>query len=201
MPSFETKQMTAEEAVEAAKGLTFEKVWASIMRLSEQQTRTDAHIDKMSQKVDRLAENIGGLNRSMGELIESLMTSRMWKKFDQYGHHLVRAYPRVPLYNEKNEALSDIDILLSNTDECMAVEIKREVKSDDIDHHLKRMKLIEAYPPAEVKGKKIYSAIAGAVVPPDVRDYAYEKGMYVLEMNGEYVSLLEPPKEFKAGIW
>jgi hypothetical protein len=193
--------MTVEKALNNAKGFTFDQLMASFFELRSSQAQTDAQIRQMSKKIDNLSENVGGLNRSMGELIESLMTSRMWKKFDKYGHHLVRAYPRVPLYNERNEALSDIDILLSNTDECMAVEIKREARSDDIDHHLKRMELIEKYPPAEVKGKKVYSAIAGAVVPPDVRDYAYEKGMYVLEMNGEHVSLLEPPKEFTAKIW
>jgi hypothetical protein len=193
------------QALEGVKGLTIEQVLASLVELREgmreSQARTDAQIEKMSRKVDKMAENVGRLNRSMGELIESLMTSRMWEKFDQYGHHLARAYPRVPLYNEKNEALSDIDILLSDTDECMAVEIKREAVKDDIDHHVKRMTLIEKYPPAEVKGKKIYSAIAGAVVPPDVRDYAYEKGMYVLEMNGEQVSLIKPPSEFRAKVW
>jgi phage shock protein A len=204
--------MTVEQALNNAKGFTFEQLMASFfeLRASQAQTdaqirqmtaKTDAQIEKMSRKVDKLAENVGGLNRSMGELIESLMTSRLWEKFNAYGHHLVRAYPRVPIYNEKNEQMSDIDILLSNTDECMAVEVKREADDDDIDHHLKRMKLIEKYPPAEVKGKKVYSAIAGAVVPPDVRDYAYGKDIYMLEMNGEQVSLLEPPKEFTAGIW
>jgi hypothetical protein len=214
--------ITAEQALENARDLTFEKVWATITALGQRVDDTTANIDKMgkrmdeaaaivaetskevarmSKKVDKVTENVGGLNRSMGELIESLMTSRLWEKFDRYGHHLVRAYTHVPLYNEKNETLSDIDLLLSNTDECMAVEIKREAKTDDIDHHSRRMQLIEKYPPAEAKGKKIYSAIAGAVVQPDVRDYAYEKGMYVLEMNGEHVSLLEPPEGFKANVW
>jgi hypothetical protein len=215
--------MTVEKTLENAKGLTFDQLMASLLALRESQAQTDAQIRQMSaqtdaqirqmsaqtdaqirqmsKKVDKLAVNVGGLNRSMGELIESLMTSRMWQKFDRYGHHLVRAYPRVLIYNEKNQQMSDIDILLSNTDECMAVEVKREADEDDIDHHLKRMKLIEKYPPAEVKGKKVYSAIAGAVVPPDVRDYAHEKGIYVLEMNGEQVSLVEPPEGFQAGVW
>jgi uncharacterized protein YoxC len=209
------KQMSAEQALENARELTFEKVWATITALGQRVDETTANIDKigkhvdettatidkMGRKVDKVSENVGGLNRSMGELIESLMTSRLWEKFDEYGHHLVRAYTRMPLYNEKNETLSDIDLLLSNSDECMAVEIKREVKTDDIDHHSRRMQLIEKYPPAEVKGKKIYSAIAGAVVPPDARIYAYENGMYVLEMNGEHVSLLQPPDGFKAKVW
>jgi hypothetical protein len=200
--------MTVAEALENAKGMTFEKFWTGMQELGKKQAQTQAHLDEigqyiqeMSKRVDRVTANVGGLNRSMGELIESLMTSRMWEKFDRYGHHLVRAYPRVPLYNERNEAMSDIDILLSNTNECMAVEVKREADKDDIDHHLKRLMLVEKYPPAEVKGKKIYAAMAGAVVPPDVRNYAFEKGMYVLEMNGEYVSLFEPPKEFTAKIW
>jgi hypothetical protein len=211
--------MTAEQALENAKGITFEQFWAGMNRLQERQDRfqeqqeaawarqekADAEARargaELDARLDKLSENVGGLNRSMGALIETLMTSRLWVKFNKYGHHLVRAYSRVQLFNDKNEELSDIDILLSNTDECMAVEVKREADEGDIDHHLKRMQLIEKYPPAEAKGKKVYSAIAGAVVPPAVRDYAWSKGMYVLEMNGEQVSLLTPPEGFTEKAW
>ncbi|MDR2096238.1 MAG: hypothetical protein LBP76_12105, partial [Treponema sp.] len=86
------------------------------------QAERSAELDK---KFDRLGVNVGGLNRSMGELIETLIAARLWEKFPEYG--LVRAFQRVPIHDETNRVRTDIDILLSNTDKVMAVEVKREL--------------------------------------------------------------------------
>ncbi|MDR1625697.1 MAG: hypothetical protein LBT33_04075, partial [Spirochaetia bacterium] len=61
--------------------------------------------------------------------------------------------------------------------------------------------LIREYPPAEVKGKKILGAIVGAVVNPEVREYAEQNGFFVLELTGEDVRLLPPPEGFKPKEW
>ncbi|GHU99849.1 hypothetical protein FACS189483_09540 [Spirochaetia bacterium] len=58
-------------------GLTFEDVWAALMETRE-------HINKLTEEVDRVTKNVGGLNRSMGELIETLIAARLWEKFDDY---------------------------------------------------------------------------------------------------------------------
>jgi hypothetical protein len=39
--------------------------------------------------------------------------------------------------------------------------------------------------------------MAGGVVDPDVKDYAYKSGFYVLELTGESVHLVPPPKDFE----
>jgi hypothetical protein len=78
----------------------------------------------------------------------------------------------------------------------MAVEVKREPKVDDVEHHLRRMELMREYSLREISGKKLLGAIAGGVVSVDVRDYAQKSGLFVLELNGEQVSLLESPDDF-----
>jgi len=80
---------------------------------------------------------------------------------------------------------------------CMAVEVKREPNKNDVDHHVKRMELIQKFPPAETKGKTLVGAIAGGFVPAEVCDYAHEKGFFVLELNGDNVTLAEQPEWFK----
>ncbi|MDR0644041.1 MAG: hypothetical protein LBG05_03860, partial [Treponema sp.] len=90
--------MTAEEAAEWGKTLSFEKVWAALMENREQQKKTDEQlretqkvvaetqkvVAETSRKVDKVAANVGGLNRSMGELIETLIAARLWEKFTDY---------------------------------------------------------------------------------------------------------------------
>jgi hypothetical protein len=177
--------------------------------------RMDAAIEKMSARVDlvtqnaneifaridRVTQNMGGLNRSVGELIETLIAARLWEKFAAYPYRLQRAYRRVPIYDDQNKIRTDIDVLLSDTEWCMAVEVKREADSKDVDYHLKRMELIRRYPPKEVVGKRMLGAIAGGVILPDAAEYAHKAGLFVLELAGESVVLLDTPRDFSAGEW
>ena len=205
-------------ASDANEPLSFEKVWAMFQesgkrmeeenrRAREQKRLDDLEWEKTKRElseslketqrvVAELSKNVGGLNRSMGELIETLIAARLWEKFSGYPYNLQRAYQRIPIYDEKNYARTDIDILLVDTEWAMAVEVKRELREDDIDYHTKRMELIVRYPPAEIKGKKLLGAIAAGVVPPAVRDLAHSKGYFVLELTGESVALAPPPEGF-----
>ncbi|GMO26947.1 MAG: hypothetical protein Ta2B_07410 [Termitinemataceae bacterium] len=171
-------------------------------KTDEQMRKTDRRIDRMAEKVDDISKNVGGLNRSMGELIETLIAARLWEKFDAYPYNFRRAYQRVFLFDETDRKLTDIDVLLTNGEYVMAVEVKRELdKKDDVDHHLKRMDLILRYPPAECIGKKLLGAMAGGTVDLDVQAYAHGVGFFVLELTGESVRLVDTPKKFEPRQW
>ncbi|MDR1325375.1 MAG: hypothetical protein LBK00_04985 [Treponema sp.] len=173
----------------------------NVDKLSARVDQVTHNVDKMSARVDRVTQNVGGLNRSIGELVETLIAARLWEKFAAYPYQLKRAYQRVPIYDEQNQQKTDIDILLSNTEWCMAVEVKREADDKDIDHHLRRMDLIRRYPPLEVAGKRLLGAIAGGVVPPDTAEYAHQAGFFVLELKGESLALLDTPQGFSPREW
>ena len=203
------EEMTAQEAAEWGKTLDFPTVWAALMetrrrtdKLGEKIDSLTYNMNKWGEKIDRVTANVGGLNHSMGELVETLFAPHLGDKFDIYNYNLKRMFRRLPIYDDKNRLRSDIDILLSNTTLCMAVEIKRWLeKTDQVDEHIKRMQLIRQYPPAEVKGKKLLGAIVGAVVTPEAREYAEKNGFFILELTGEDVRLLEPPKDFQPKEW
>jgi len=161
---------------------------------AEQMKETDKRLNKVTK-------NLGGLNNSMGDLIATLIAARLWEKFSAFPYDLKRGYQSVYIYNEKHEDITDIDILLSNTEWVMAVEVKNKFKKDDITDHLIRMQRIQKYPPAEVKGKKLLGAIAGGIVPPDVRNTAYQCGFFVIELKGESAALVPPPEGFSPKIW
>jgi hypothetical protein len=197
---FIVAEMTAQEAAEWGKTLSFETVWAMLTKLGERVDRTSKTVDRMCKRVDRVTKNVGGLNRSLGELIETLIAAKLWEKFPQYD--LKRAYQRLPIYDEKNVVKTDIDILLVDTVVCMAVEVKRELdRRDDVDRHIKRMQLFRQYPPELIGNKQLLGAMAGGVVDPEVKDYAYKSGFYVLELTGESVHLVSPPENFEPKRW
>jgi hypothetical protein len=208
------------EAAQTEPGLTFEKVWEMFQEMSKESDRefreiremskeSDRKIDKMTRGleetkklVDRVTANVGGLNRSMGELIETLIGARLWEKFDAYPYNLKRAYQRMPVFDETNRVRTDIDILLENGEYAMAVEVKASLhREDDVDYHLRRMELIRQYPPEQCKGKILLGALAGGIVNPEIRDRAHQAGFFVLELTGESVHLAEPPAGFSPRQW
>jgi len=161
-----------------------------------------ARQEKIDRQLDKLTKNVGGLNNSMGELIETLIAARLWEKFSDYPYDLKRAYQRVPIFNENNQILAEIDILLSNTEWVMAVEVKRELhRKDDVDDHVRRMARIRKYPPLETIEKKLVGAMAGGVVVPGIRDYIHEQGFFVLELTGDNVGLVKPTTAFTPREW
>jgi predicted AAA+ superfamily ATPase len=205
--------MTAQEALERAKDLNFEKVWAMFAesdrkfveateQIKARQAKTDEQLSRLEKTVDRVTGNVGGLNVSMGELVETLIAPQLCEKFEAWNYNLKRIFHRVYIYDDASIQRGEIDILLSNTTVCMAVEVKRWLeKTEQVDEHIKRMQLIRKYPPAETRGKRLLGAIAGAVVTPEAREYAEKNGFFVLELTGEDVRLLESVKDFQPKEW
>ena len=171
-------------------------------RMDSRDAKTSAYLDRLGERVDRVTANVGGLNVSMGELIETLFGPHIGEKFDAYQYNLKRIFKRVPIYDDTSRQRGEIDLLLSNTTVCMALEVKRWLDDKtEIDKHIQRMKLIRQYPPAETKGKKLLGAMAGAVVRAEAREYAEQSGFFVLELTGDDVRLLEPPGYFQPKEW
>jgi hypothetical protein len=124
------------------------------------------------------------------------MAGRLWEKFPQY--NFSRMFQRIKILDAKKRPVSEIDILLSDNEWAMAVEVKREAEIKDVDNLLNRMKVMRQYALREISGKKLLGAIAGGVVPVEVSEYSQASGLFVLELNGEQVSLLESPTDFVA---
>jgi predicted AAA+ superfamily ATPase len=167
------------------------------MREADQRMKeTDRQLKETGRKIDKLSKQMGGLHQSLGALIETLMASRLWEKFPQY--NFSRSFQRIKIFDKNKKPVTEIDILLSDEEWAMAVEVKREPRTDDVDRHRRRMELMREYSLNEIRGKKLLGAIAGGVVSLEVREYAQKSGFYVLELNGDQVSLLESPEGFLA---
>jgi hypothetical protein len=198
---------TARQIEETARRMKetdrqMEETARQMKETDRQMKDTDRQMKETDRKIDKLSKNIGGLNNSFGALVENLIAARLWEKFTNYPYNLQRAYQRVKIYGTGNRVLTDIDILLSDGSYAMAVEVKEKLdRRDDVEHHVKRMELIRQYPPAEVKGKSLLGAMAGAEVDPDIVNLAYANGFFVLELAGESVRLVSPPSDFTPREW
>ncbi|GHV65914.1 hypothetical protein FACS1894199_07970 [Bacteroidia bacterium] len=170
-------------------------------RREEESAEWHARCKKIDERLASIGENLGGLGLRIGGIMETLLAARSWEKFKAYNYGFERVYQRVRVYNGKI-LLTDIDILLSNGKYVMAVEVKNTLnRIEYVDDHVKRMEKIMHYPPAEVKGKKVMGAMACGVVVSEVRDYAFSKGLFVLELTGDAADLATPPANFTPQEW
>jgi hypothetical protein len=168
----------------------------------KRQAEAAAGMEELQRTVDRVTKSAGRFANAIGELVEILVAARLWEKFPEYD--LARAYRQVPVYDENRRSKTEIDILLSNTDCAMAVEVKTSLtKTEQVDWHLKRMDLIRQYPPAEIaiNSKRLLGAIAGGIVDAGVAEYAQQCGLFVLELSGETVRRLPSPDGFTPREW
>jgi len=170
-------------------------------QLAKSQAVSEREFARLSRLQDKNEKIIGDLGNSIGGLIETLIAGRVWEKFKDTPYRHVRQTSRRVQIIEGKRVLTEVDILLFNSDTCMAVEVKREPSIKNVDYHVKRMDLIKKYPPVGTEGKRLAGAIAGGFVAAEVRDYAHQQGFFVLELNGENVSLAEMPDGFKAREW
>jgi hypothetical protein len=206
--------MTAEQAHEAAKGLTFEDVWAALMK-------TDAQIEKMSKRVDQtsevvkktsevvkktseevaeLSKNIGGVNRSLGRWTEQMVAAKLWEKFDVFEYEFTKGSRNIK-FRDGGQTIAEVDIFLENGDYAMPVEVKTDLTEEDIDDHLDRIGKIRVYMDKHGDKRRLVGAVAGAIVPESVCRYAQKKGLYVLVQSGDSIEVASVPKGFQARKW
>jgi myosin heavy subunit len=175
------------------------KIDEEIKRISARTDERSAEIAELLDGMKRRDKLIGGHGRSIGDLTETLFVGRLWEKFPQY--NLRKVFRNMPIYTDVSKQVGEVDILLSDTEWAMIVEVKTTLREKAIRKHIRRMKLVHKYPLAEAKGKKILGAIACGYAPDEIREQVYQACFFLLEFSGEHVSLAEPPEGFEPKEW
>ena len=207
--------MTAEQAAKAARGLSFETVWAALMgtrknseesnrelktRMEESNKRMEESSNELKKLVADVTKNLGGLGNSLGKLTESLLSSELWKKFADLGYEFTRQSQRYQ-FVENNRVIAEADFWLENGEYAMAVEVKTELTVDDVKTHLERMEVIRRYMDAHGDSRKMIGAVAGGIVAANIASFAHRNGFYVVVQSGDAVSVAERPDGFIAREW
>jgi hypothetical protein len=211
-----------EEAIQYDHNVTFEKVWASLMELSESGKETDRRIkefdrgmqelklsmqetDRRLQETDRLVretaeqmketdKKVGKLSNNLGELIEKLLVPDTLAKFKAMGYTFTKIGPNVIIKGEHNRNLAEIDFVLENGEYVMIGEVKLRPHEEDVIEHVERMKKVRAHSYEHGDTRKFIGAIAGAIFRDDVKKRAQAAGFYVITASGEDVDI-EPSPE------
>ncbi len=158
--------------------------------LQDAQKETDREIKAVSASVGRLSNRLG-------QFVEEAVRPSAVRLFSQRGIDVHEVYQNVTAKRE-GESL-EIDLLVVNNQDAVAIECKSNLSVDDVNEHLMRLEKIKRLMPT-YSGKWISGAVAGMVIPENVATYAIRKGLYVIGQNGDHLEL-QNVAGFVAKIW
>jgi hypothetical protein len=186
-PMTATKSKTKKTAKKApaVKKVTLDDVWANMRELQELHKETEKAI-KETQKI------VGKLGNRLGDMAEHLLTPDLVKQFKKYGFNFGRMGQNVSMKDKENDIYAEIDAMLENGTQAMAVEVKVNLTPADVDEHTRRMEKIRRYADLHGDKRQYYGAVAGTVVKKDVELYAIRHGFYVIKPSGEDVTIVPP---------
>jgi hypothetical protein len=177
------------------RGITFDEVWAALKE-------TESIVKANARAIEKLNEQMGGLHNKFGELAEHMVCPSIVERFNQLGFYFNIEFQKgFKVIDEQGKVQAEIDILLGNGEYIIAVEVKSDVKLNDIKHHINRLKLLRKHSWFKNNNDhKILGARAGAIFADDVKKEAINNGFYVLTQSGDTMKMEIPadfiPREF-----
>jgi hypothetical protein len=212
------------------KGLTFEKVWAMFQEtdlqiretdrivkenalqmkeneriLTEKLKETEKIVERNALQLERLGKQMGDLHRTFGEMAEHMVAPGIARRFDELGRHFdsVKTDDN-DICDEEGRILTQVDILLENSEYIVAVEVKTRPRTQDIHHHIKRLKILREYADKNHDSRKIQGAMAGAIYGEYEKQATIEAGLYVIKQSGDTMKIAVPdgfiPREWQYSV-
>ncbi len=155
--------------------------------LREQAQVAEQRSHQTDQQIRQVGQQIGQLGNRLGEFVEWQVRPAAVHLFQERGiavHELSTG-----VSTQRNGEGLEIDLLVTDTTEAVAVEVKSRLTQADVDEHLERLakfkRLMPRYHDVSVMG-----AVAGIVVHVDVARYAYRQGLFVLTQSGDSIVIL-----------
>jgi len=189
---------------------SFEKVWATLDRITNKQEETARQIQenerflkesaqRQKEKNDEFYEKLGHLTNLFGDVTEAMIAPKICEKFEEFGFNFPRANPNVRFNDRVNNISFEVDIMLENGDKAMLIEAKTKLTIDRINYHLNRMEKMHRYANLHGDKRTFLGAVAGIVVTDEVKEYVLNQGFYFIEYAGENFYITPPngkPKEW-----
>ena len=152
---------------------------------------TDERLHETAMQIKEANKRYGGFTNEFGKMIEDLCKPAALKIFKAEGIDIDHTYEGSRREKAGEEEM-EVDALLCNKTEAVAVEVKTTCFKKDVDYFFKKMKHFkEVF--HEFEGKKVYAAIAAMRFANGSDKYAQRKGLYVLSPLSDGMFSLEKP--------
>jgi predicted RecB family endonuclease len=151
----------------------------------------------LNQRSINALKAVEALTTRWGRFVEELVEPAVIKLFRERGLDVTQTSSRYK--SDKQGLAMEIDIIVVNGAELVAVECKSRLSTDDVNEFLEKLKLFkQAFP--QYSSFDVYGAVAGIEIDEGVDKYAYKKGLFVIKPSGDTVEIVNDAK-FKGRKW
>ena len=175
-----------------------DQIKQSIKDLVEAQKKGREDVDKefkelaeINKKTDkRINQLIGEWGNQWGEFIEKLVDSNMIRLLEQQGIEVKQTTIRFK--DKRPHHRWEIDILAINGKEVVAIEVKKNLKKEDVDYFIEVLNMFKN-DWADCANKALYGGIAYLTSQEQVIKYAEKLGLFVFQATGNSATLMNAP--------
>jgi len=188
------------------KGLDFEQVWAALMETKKRQEDTALLIKenaRQQKETDRQIKEInqrfGDYSNRLGEIAEYMIAPNLREKFNELGYDFQKTSKNIEVSDRPNRIFFEIDFFLENYNKAMLVEVKTKLTTEYIKDHIERLEKMRKYADLHNDKRVFLGAVAGVVIPENIKENALKQGFFVLEPSGDTFNITSPygkPKEW-----
>jgi hypothetical protein len=180
-----------------------------IQETAQQMRETDQKIQEVAQQVKETArqmketdERFGKLGHRFRELAEHLVAPNIIQKFNALGFHFddISGLRRIIKDEGSGQKIAEFDILLENGESIIGVEVKSRPSERDVEDHVRRLEILRLNKDKKGDKRKIYGALAGAIMLDGVKTAILKAGLYVITQTGDTVKI-DVPEGFAPKAW
>lgn len=158
---------------------------------------TDRKFQKTSREIKAVNESIGKLGNRLGDFVEEAVRPAAVRLFREQGINVHEVHRGIEASREGDTI--EIDLLVVNSTDVVAIECKSVLSIDDVNQHLTTLDKLKKMLPTYAE-KKVMGAVAAMVLQDNVARYAYRKGLFVIAQSGDHL-LIRNDAKFKPHVW
>ena len=169
---------------------TLDDIW----RLFQETDRKFQETDRLFKEVNK---KIGDLGNRLGDFVQEMVRPAVVRLFRERGIEVHQVMRNIEAFDDKNAI--EIDLLVINRQQAIAVECKSRLSIEDVNEHLARLDIFKQLF-SQYQGVSLMGAVAGMVVPDETAKYAYRRGLFVLAQSGDSI-LIRNDAKFSPKLW
>lgn len=159
-----------------------------IKETGQQIKETDRQMKETDKKYRQLADQF---TSTTGHITEGILAPSAIRMFKDAGFAIDRCIANLKKSDHHNQAGIEVDLLLIDTTQAIAVEMKTDCRKKDVDRFLEKMPKFKKFFP-EYNDKEVFVAMAALKYDRDAMHYAKENGLLVISTADGDLFTLEP---------
>ncbi len=195
--AFEERQRAFEESQRIAAQEREQERAQQQQALEERQRIAEQEMAALRKTVEQTNKQVGGLTSRWGEFVKNLIKPAAARIFREQGIDV--HYTAMRVKGDDDRGSMEIDILVGNANEVVAIEVKSHLEVLNVKRFLQVLaRFKEAFP--KHQNYKLYGAVAGIKVDEKADEYATQEGLFLIEPAGDSV-IIANSKNLKPRIW